>query len=163
MAEPSTMTRAARSQPGWRAGVLALLSPARPRLAQRRGLYQVTVAMRFAGAALLAWIGYIHWHLWSEGYKSIHISGPLFLVDGIAGIAAAVAVLVWARPLTGLLATGFNVVTIAALVISLDVGLFGFHESIHAGYVVESLILEGAAVIVLGAWTVIAASAVPRA
>lgn len=163
MPEPSTMTRVERTKPGWQAGVLALFSPARPQLAQRRGRYQATVALRIAGAALLAWIGYIHWHLWGEGYKFIPTNGPLFLVDGIVGIVLAVAVLIWARPLTGLLATGFNVVTLAALVISLAVGLFGFHESIHAGYVVESLIFESAAAIILGTWTVIAASAVPRA
>jgi len=162
MAESQTLTRPARNQPGWRAGLLALISPARPRLAQRRGLYAATVAMRIAAAALLAEIGYIHWHVWAEGYKFIHISGPLFLVDGIAGFVLAAAILVWARPLTGLLAAGFNVVTIAGLVISLAVGLFGFHESIHAAYVVESLIIESLAAIILGAWTVIAASAVSR-
>lgn len=158
MAEPSTMTRPAGNQAGWRAGAFALLSAARPRLAQRRGLYLATVAMRIVGAGLLALIGYIHWHVWQEGYKFIHVSGPLFLVDGIAGVVLAVAILAWARPLTGLLAAGFNVVTIAALVISLAVGLFGFHESIHAAYVVESLVIESLAAIVLGTWTVIAAA-----
>jgi hypothetical protein len=162
MAQPSTMTKPAGQQAGRRTGVLALLSPARPQLAQRRGLYLATVAMRIISAVLLAWIGYIHWHLWQEGYKFIHISGPLFLVDGIAGVVFAVAILAWARPITGFLAAGFNVVTIAGLVISLAVGLFGFHESIHAAYVVESLIMESLAAIILGTWTVIAATAVSR-
>lgn len=161
MAEPSTMTRPAGSRASWRSTAFALLSPARPRLAERRGLYLATVAMRLVSAGLLAWIGYIHWHLWQEGYEFIHVSGPLFLVDGIAGVVLAVAILAWARPLTGLLGAGFNLVTIAALVISLAVGLFGFHESIHAAYVVESLIIESLATVVLGAWTVIAAAAVP--
>lgn len=162
MAEPSTMPRPAGNQAGWRAGTLALLSPARPQLAQRRGIYLATVAMRIVSAGLLALIGYIHWHLWQEGYEFIHISGPLFLVDGIAGVVLAMAILAWARPLAGLLAVGFNLVTIAALVISLAVGLFGFHESIHAAYVVESLIVESLAAVILATWTVIAAAAVPR-
>ena len=162
MAEPSTMTRPVGSQAGWLAGAFALFSPARPQLAQRRGLYLATVVMRIVSAGLLVRIGYIHWHLWQEGYKFIHISGPFFLVDGIAGIVLAVAILAWARPLTGLLAAGFNVVTIAGLVISLAVGLFGFKESIHASYVVESLIIESLAAILLGTWTVIAATAVAR-
>ena len=157
-----TMPRPAAKQADWRTGALALLSPARPPLVQRRGLYQATVVMRIISAALLAEVGYIHWHLWQEGYRLIHISGPLFLVDGIAGYVLAAAIIVWAAPLTGFLAAGFNVVTIAGLVISLAVGLFGFHESIHAAYVVESLIVESLAAIMLGAWTVIAAKAVPR-
>lgn len=162
MAEPSTMPRPAGNQAGWRAGAFALLSPARPQLARRRGIYLATVAMRIVSAGLLALIGYIHWHLWQEGYKFIHISGPLFLVDGVAGVVLAAAILAWARPLAGLLAVGFSVVTIAALVISLAVGLFGFHESIHAAYVVESLIIESLAAVILATWTVIAAAAVPR-
>ena len=52
--------------------------------------------------------------------------------------------------------------TILALVISLSVGLFGFNESINANYVVEALVLESIAVVVLGAWTIIAARAVAR-
>lgn len=162
MAEPSTTIRPAGNQAGWRARAFALFSPARPQLAERRGLYLATVVMRVVSAGLLALIGYIHWHLWQEGYEFIHVSGPLFLVDGIAGVVLAVAILAWARPLTGLLAAGFNVVTIAALVVSLAVGLFGFHESIHAAYVVESLIIESLAAIALATWTVIAAAAVPR-
>lgn len=162
MAEPSTMTRPVGDKAGWRAGAVALLSPARPQIARERGLYLATVAMRIVGACLVALTGYIHWHLWQEGYKFIHVSGPLFLVDAVAGVVLAVAILAWARPLTGLLSAGFNIVTIAALVISLAVGLFGFRESIHAAYVVESLIIESLAAIVLSTWTVIAAAAVAR-
>jgi hypothetical protein len=35
--------------------------------------------------ALLAWIGYIHLHLWQEGYRHIPTNGPLFLLDAVAG------------------------------------------------------------------------------
>ena len=162
MTQNSTMRRPVGRQMNWRAGVLALISPARPQLAPRRNLYLATVAMRIVSAGLLAWIGYIHYHLWQTGYKFIPTNGPFFLVDAIAAVVLAVAMLIWARPLTGLLAAGFTVGTIAALVISLTVGLFGFNESIHASFVVESLILESITAIVLAIWTVIAASALPR-
>jgi hypothetical protein len=162
MTEDSTMTRPVASRTDWRTGVLALISPARPQLAQRRNLYLATVALRIVGAGLLVWIGYIHYHLWQEGYKFIPTNGPLFLVDAIAAVVLAAVMLVWARPLTGLLAAGFVMGTILALVISLTVGLFGFNESIHASFVVESLILEGITAIILAIWTVIAASAIPR-
>ncbi len=162
MAEPGTMTRLGRNHQVWRAGALALISLARPQLAHRRGLYLVTVMLRIASAGLLVWIGYIHWHLWQEGYKSIPTNGPLFLVDAIAAAVLAAAMLVWASPLIGLLASGFTVATIGALVISLAGGLFGFRESIHASFVVESLIFESITAIMLATWTVIAASAVQR-
>ena len=161
MTENSTMARPVGNQPAWQTGALALVSPARPQLAHRRRVYLASVAMRIASAGLLVWIGYIHWHLWQEGYRYIHISGPFFLVDGIAAVLLAAGVLAWARPLIGVLAAGFSVATIGALVISLAVGLFGFHESIHASFVVESLILESIAAIIIATWTVIAASAVP--
>jgi hypothetical protein len=56
----------------------------------------------------------------------------------------------------------FTAATILALVISLSVGLFGFRESISASYVVQSLVLESVAVIILLSWTAITAAAVMR-
>ena len=37
-----------------------------------------------AGAALLVWSGVIHLQLWADGYRSISVIGPLFLVQGVA-------------------------------------------------------------------------------
>jgi hypothetical protein len=162
MTERSSITGRARSHSGRLAGALLLASPSRPDLTQRRGLSFAALALRVVAAGLLGWIGYIHWHLWQQGYRYLPTNGPLFLVDAIAAVVVAVLLLVWARPLTGLLAAGFTASTIGALVISLWVGLFGFHESIHASYVVESLVLESVVVIIVAAWTVIAATAVAR-
>jgi hypothetical protein len=41
------------------------------------------------------------------------------------------------------------------------VGLFGFNETISANYVVLALVVESVALVVLLAWTVIAAWALP--
>ena len=142
---------------------LLLVSIRRPDLRPGSSMFVVALVLRLAGAALLGWIGWVHWVLWQqEGYKSIPTSGPFFLVDAIAAVLLAVALLAWPRPLAGLLAAGFTATTILALVISLTVGLFGFNESISANYVVEALVLECLAVVVLLAWTVIAALALPR-
>ena len=147
----------------WLANALLLVSVRRPDLRQRGNLFAAALVLRLAGAALLGWIGWVHWVLWQqEGYKSIPTSGPFFLVDAIAAALLAVALLAWPRPVVGLVSAGFTASTILALVISLTVGLFGFNESISANYVVEALVLECVAVIVLLAWTVIAASALPR-
>ena len=124
------------------------------------GRAAVALLLRLGCAALLAWIGYIHLHLWLEGYRQIPTDGPLFLLDAISAFVLAAVLLAVARPLAGLLAAGYTVSTIAALVISLTVGLFGFRESISASYVVESLVIEGIALLALVAWTVLVASRV---
>jgi len=66
------------------------------------------------------------------GYRQIPVDGPFFLLDAAAGFALAAVLLVWPRPLAGLIAAGFTASTIGALAVSLSVGLFGFNESIHA-------------------------------
>lgn len=118
--------------------------------------------------ALLAWIGYIHLHLWQEGYRHIPTNGPLFLVDALAGFVLAAVLLTWPRPLAGLLAVGYTASTLGALIISLSVGLFGFKESISASYVTETLTIESITMLALIIWTVLvtatpkAANALPR-
>jgi hypothetical protein len=103
-------------------------------------------------AALLVWTGAIHLHLWAEGYRQIPINGPLFLLDAIVGFSAAMLLLLWPRPLAGLLGAGYLGSTLGALTISLSVGLFGFKESLSASFVVESLILESIAMAGLLVW-----------
>jgi hypothetical protein len=98
--------------------------------------------LRLGCAALLAWIGYIHLHLWLEGYRHIPTNGPLFLLDAVAGFILAAALLAWPRPVAGLLAAGYTATTLGALLISLSVGLFGFQESISASYVTDAEILK---------------------
>lgn len=134
----------------------------RPAFSGQRHTFAAALALRLAGAGLLGWIGYIHWHLWQEGYKHIPTNGPLFLLDAIAALALGLLLLTWPRPLAGLAGAVFTAATILALVISLSAGLFGFRESISASYVVQSLVLESVTVIILLSWTAITAAAVMR-
>jgi hypothetical protein len=149
------------SRPGRVAGARSALL-GRPSFAQRRHLRAAALALRLAAAGLLGWIGYIHWHLWQEGYKHIPTNGPLFLLDAIAAVILGLVLLTWPRALAGLAGAAFAAATIVALVISLSVGLFGFRESISASYVVQSLVIESVAVVILLSWTVITAAAAPR-
>jgi hypothetical protein len=135
-----------------------LASPRRQHPAGRTGRRTAALLLRLACAALLAWIGYIHLHLWLEGYRQIPTDGPLFLLDAVAGFALAAALLAWPRPLAGLLAVGYIVGDIGALVISLTVGLFGFKESISAAYVVQTLVIETITLLALLIWTALAAA-----
>ena len=135
-----------------------LAAPRRATAAGRDGRWTAALLLRLGCVALLAWIGYIHLHLWQEGYRHIPTNGPLFLLDAVAGFVLAAVLLTWPRPLAGLLAAGYTAATLGALIISLSVGLFGFRESISASYVTESLAIETITVLALITWTIQAAA-----
>jgi hypothetical protein len=107
---------------------------------------------RVAGAGLLAWMGWIHLHLWNEGYKHLPSIGDLFLLNFVAAVLLAVGVLVTPRRyLTvaagagALMAAG----TLVSLAISINVGLLGFTDSYNAPFAHLSVWVEAAAAVVL--------------
>lgn len=108
---------------------------------------------RAAGAGLLVWMGWIHLHLWSEAYKHLPSIGTLFLLNFIGGVVLAVGVLaVPRRYLTLAAAAGalMAAATLVCLAISINVGLFGFKDLYNAPFVHLSIVVEAAAVVVLG-------------
>jgi hypothetical protein len=135
-----------------------LASPRSPSSPGTGGRTAVELLLRLGCVALLAWIGYLHLHLWLAGYRQIPTNGPLFLLDAVAGFVLAAGLLVWPRPLAGLLAAGYTASTLGALVVSLSVGLFGFHESLSASFVRQSLVIESVTVLALVSWTVLVAA-----
>jgi hypothetical protein len=137
-----------------------LASPRKPTAPGRAGMV-VALLLRLGCVALLAWIGYVHLHLWQEGYRQIPTNGPLFLLDAVAGFALAAVLLAWPRPLAGLLAAGYTCATLGALIISLTAGLFGFRESITASFVTESLTIESITALALISWTILVAALRP--
>jgi hypothetical protein len=130
-----------------------LASPGGPKAPGSGSRRTVALLLRVGSTALLIWIGYIHLHLWQEGYRQIPTNGPLFLLDAVAGFVLAAMLAAWPRPLTGLLAVGYTASTLGALLISLTVGLFAFRESISASYVAQSLTIETITVLTLITWT----------
>lgn len=115
--------------------------------------------LRVAGAGLLAATAAIHLDLYLTGYRTIHVIGPLFLLQVIAGFALAFLVLV--TPLiarssalpaaaAAALGAGFAIATLGGYLLSLWVGLFGFREVRTTAGIVAGL-LEIAAFAVL-AW-----------
>ena len=143
-------------------GLRRLAAPRRAGAAGKDGRWAAALLLRVGCVALLAWIGYIHLHLWLEGYRHIPTNGPLFLLDAVAGFVLAAVLLVWPRPLAGLVAAGYTAATLGALFISLSVGLFGFRESISASYVTQSLTIETITTLALISLTVLLAFAPGR-
>jgi membrane-bound ClpP family serine protease len=139
-----------------------LTSPRRPQFRTRpTALYLAALVFRLACAGLLVWVAAIHLHLWSEGYRQIPTIGRLFLADAVAGFVLAALLLVWPSPLAGLLGAGFMVSTLVGLILSINIGLFGFQESIEASFVIESILLESIGTAALLAWAVLAAANPP--
>jgi hypothetical protein len=108
-----------------------------------------------AGAVLLVLSGLIHLHLWDTGYRHIATIGPLFLVQGVVGILVALAVAALRWPVIALAGALFAAGTVGGLVLSVEVGLFGFRDSFSAPYATVSLVLESVAVVVLLAAAVV--------
>jgi hypothetical protein len=135
----------------------------KPDFKRRNGPFWTALVLQLVGVGLLGWIGWVHWFMWQHfGYKNIHVAGqlplgPFFLVDAIGGVALAVVMLAWPRVLTGIVSAGFAAGTLTALLISLNVGLLGFHESTQASFVVQTMWFESVALVILAAWTVLTA------
>ncbi len=104
-----------------------------------------------AGALLLVVSAVIHLHLWSTGYRHIPTIGPLFLMQGVAGIVLALVVAVTRRAGAALVGALFAASTIGGLILSVEVGLFGFKDSLSAPDATLSLVVESAALVVLAA------------
>jgi hypothetical protein len=120
---------------------------------QHGPLYLASLVLRPVCAGLLIWVAVIHLHLWTEGYRDIPTVGPLFFSDAVGGFLLAAVLLVWPRPLAGLLGAGFMISTLGGLIVSLNFGLFGFRESTEASFVIETIILESVGALALLAWT----------
>ena len=144
-----------------RAARLALRGPAS--LTSPAARWAVNL-LAVAGAGLLVWSGVLHLQLWSEGYRTISVIGPLFLVQGIASIALAAVLAVFRRLV--LLAAGAALAagTAAGLLLSASVGLFGYTESLAVPDAVTYLVVEftGAAVLAVAAAIVLAAPLLRR-
>ena len=110
------------------------------------------------GAALMVWSAVIHLQLWADGYRSIAVIGPLFLIQGIGSIVLALAIAVSRRAF--LLAAGGVMMagTAVGLLVSASVGLFGFQDSLAVPGAMTSLVAEfGAAAVLAAAATALAA------
>jgi hypothetical protein len=102
------------------------------------------------GGGLILWSSYIHFHLWdSVGYRSIHIIGPLFLLQSIGGALMGLAVLAVRQLWVAVLGIGFSLSTIGGFLLSVTIGLFNFKESWDAPFAKQAFGIELSIVVVL--------------
>jgi hypothetical protein len=110
------------------------------------------------GAACTVYSGYIHLYLWgrqSFPYRDIPTIGPLFLIQGIAAVIIGLLVIVSRQVGALLVGAGLLVVSVAALVIDVEVGMFGFKDSWAVPYATSTLWVE-----IMGAVLLLAAAGV---
>jgi hypothetical protein len=108
--------------------------------------------LRLAAVGLLSAVGWIHLHLWQQGYRHIPTIGPLFLAGAVSALIVGAGLLARPSRLIGLLGFGVSAGILAGLIVSVNFGLFGFKESLSVPFAVESVVLEIAAAVTLAAW-----------
>ncbi|MER5792111.1 hypothetical protein [Streptomyces sp. NPDC001980] len=112
-------------------------------------------ALRWATAGTLAVGGYVHAQLYVDGYRFVHVIGPLFLLQASASFALAALLAAGPPPL--LLRAAAAAVALGALggfAASRTVGVFGFTEhglqpAPQAGL---GLLAETGTLVLLAAW-----------
>jgi hypothetical protein len=92
------------------------------------------VPFAFLGALLIWGTAAIHLRLYAIGYNSIPTIGWLFLLQGVAGSALGVLILVFRHLLAYLGGAGYMASSIGGFLTSIWVGLFGFRDSFAAPY-----------------------------
>jgi len=116
------------------------------------------LALRLAGAGLLAATAAIHLDLYLTGYRTIPTIGWLFLLQVITGFGLAAALLASGRRIVAAAGAGFAAATLGGYLLSIWAGLFGFTEvGTTAG--IAAGVIEVAALALLG---VAAAVPAPR-
>ena len=131
-----------------------------PAITRRRPATGVVWTSRILGAVLLAGMGWIHLHLWLDGYRTIDVIGPAFLLNAIAGFGLAALLLVTPRALlawVAALGAATALGTLGGLLLATTVGLFGFKESTDADLWWTSFWVEIAAAVVLAPLAALAA------
>jgi hypothetical protein len=133
----------------------------RPSALRSRVLRAAVLVLSAIGAAFLVWSAVIHLELWADGYKDISVIGPLFLVQGIACILIAVAVVAFRWLVLLVIGAGTGIATAVGLLLSVNFGLFGYTESLSVSYATLSLAVEFTAAFVFLVAAALLAFAVP--
>src|ERR1700747_3070758 len=102
----------------------------------------LALLLRLVAVGLLSAVGWVHLHLWQQGYRHIPTIGPLFLVAAVSAALVGFGLLGRPSRLIALAGVGLSLGILAGLIVSVNVGLFGFKESLSAPFAVESILLE---------------------
>lgn len=112
----------------------------------------MTRNLRYLAASLILISGNIHAILWIGGYEAIPTIGPLFVVNILASVALATALVIRPAGLFALGGIGFALTTVVSYGLTVTVGLFGFRDSELDGRSIGAAAAEIGTIILLGWW-----------
>lgn len=112
---------------------------------QRRN--QLGIRLRGLAAAAVLVSATVHLMLWDQGFASINVIGPLFMLNAVGGLLIGVAMLLWRHWLPVLGAVEFGALSLAALLWSAAFGLFGVSEPLNGLPQLVSIVAETGAVV----------------
>src|SRR4051794_35544374 len=116
----------------------------------RRRTTMSTKTVRIVAAVAVLVSAYVHLYEWLNGFRHVHVIGPLFVVNIVAGVVIAVLLVTWRHWFAPFLAFGFGASTLGGFVLATTgAGLFGDHEKWQGSYVWAAAVSE-AVVIVFG-------------
>ncbi len=123
---------------------------------------RMRTAVSTVGALLIAASGAIHLHEWLAGYRSLPTIGPLFLAQAVTSFVLAAAVFASRRRLVMAGAALFLLGTAAGYLVDVEVGLFGFQDTLANSWGQASLVVEGWGALMLAVGVVGRSSTRPR-
>ena len=113
-------------------------------LGRQHGANVLVLVLVAAGAAAIIASAVVHLYLWGkeDGYRAVPTVGPLFVLQGIAGCLLGPVMLIVRRVVTDAAGAVYMAMSLGALYLSINGGLFGFDETLNAPWVKFSLVDE---------------------
>jgi hypothetical protein len=105
------------------------------------------LALCIIDAALLVTSGLIHLHFWNIAYRHVPTLGPLFLVQVVATLLTAVALVATRRLIVVAVAFLLMGGTIVGFILVRTVGLFNFKLGFTSGLAATVLVVEAVAMV----------------
>ncbi|HEX4685920.1 MAG TPA: hypothetical protein VH228_04000 [Nocardioides sp.] len=106
------------------------------------------MTVRTVAAIAVLVSAYVHLYEWLNGMRHVHVIGPLFVVNIVAGVVIAVLLFTWKHWIVPFLAFGFGASTLGGFALATtSAGLFGDHEKWAGAYVWVAAISEVVAIV----------------
>jgi hypothetical protein len=115
----------------------------------RRSETRPVVALGWWCAALVGAAAAMHLYLYFDYFHRVATIGPLFLVNAAAGFVITLLLLARPQPIVTVAGILYPVGTLAGFLLAVEVGLFGFHESLRGGWQETAGLVEAAATLSL--------------
>jgi len=114
------------------------------------------LALCIIDAGLLVTSGLIHLHFWNIAYRHVPTLGPLFLVQVVATLLTAVALVATRRLIVVAVAFLLMGGTIVGFILVRTVGLFNFKLGFTSGLAATVLVVEAVAMVMtaITAWVI---------